>query len=347
MRPVAHDISDSPPHVCCVRSPGICCTASAVQLFEAAREEPVPRLVTVSFGSCMSTENRSLVSIVLGSYNRKNFLIRAIESVRLNGITVPYEIIVVDGGSTDGALEWLTNQSDVIGIIQHNRQSMAGASSQKRSWGYFMNLGFKCAEGRYVVMISDDSLLVPGAVMNGVYHCEALKREGRNIGAVAFYWRNWPEQQDYWVGLTHGEKMFVNHGLYVRTALQEVGWIDEDRYCFYCADGDLCLKLWEQGYEVVDCPTSFVEHFSHANREVRQSNFLHEAGDLKAYQDRWQGIFYDPAKPNLQDWMYLAYEDHTRTADRFQQAKHNARIAGSRFADNLPRWLKWRNLWRV
>jgi glycosyltransferase involved in cell wall biosynthesis len=257
------------------------------------------------------------VSIVLGTYNRKEFLKEAIQSIRQNGITVPYEIIAVDGGSTDGSTEWLIAQPDIITIVQHNRSGSGNQVRKRKSWGYFMNLGFKCAEGEYIVMISDDSLLVPGAVMNGVRHCETLRQEGRNVGAVAFYWRNWPEQQEYWVGLTHGEKMFVNHGLYVRTALQEVAWIDEDRYQFYCADGDLCLKLWEQSYEVVDCPTSFVEHFSHANLVVRQSNLESERTDRTAYEERWRGIFFDPSKPNTRDWIYLAHEDTTRTAERF------------------------------
>ncbi|MCK4664982.1 MAG: glycosyltransferase [Bacteroidales bacterium] len=44
------------------------------------------------------------ISVVLGSYNRKPFLEKAIESVRNNNIHLPYEIIVVDGGSTDGSL---------------------------------------------------------------------------------------------------------------------------------------------------------------------------------------------------------------------------------------------------
>jgi glycosyltransferase involved in cell wall biosynthesis len=98
------------------------------------------------------------ISIVLGSYNRRKFLEGAIHSVRKNGIKVPYEIIVVDGGSTDGTLRWLNKQKDIITIVQHNRGSFRGKPVERRSWGYFMNLGFKCARGRFIVMISDDTL---------------------------------------------------------------------------------------------------------------------------------------------------------------------------------------------
>jgi len=261
--------------------------------------------------------NTREISVVLGSYNRKWLLKLAIESVRENGITVPYEIIVVDGGSTDGSLQWLARQKDIITVIQHNRGTFRGKPIQRRSWGYFMNLGFKCAQGKYILMISDDCLLVPGAAMNGLQHAEALRAAGRNVGAVAFYWRNWPGQKDYCVGLTLGDKMFVNHGMYLRRALEHVGWIDEERYRFYHADGDLCLKLWAQGYEVVDCPEAFVEHFTHANSPVRQSNLEQQRVDWAAYLDRWTGIFYSPDEQSAGGWVYRAHEDAYRTAMRF------------------------------
>ena len=272
----------------------------------------------------MREESSSVVSVVLGSYNRRAFLKAAIESIRRNGITVPYEIIVVDGGSTDGAQEWLTRQSDVITIIQHNRTGKGEKSSGRRSWGYFMNLGFKCAEGQYVVMMSDDSLLVPGAVMNGLKHCETLRAQGRTVGAGAFYWRNWPEQKDYWVGLTLGQKMFVNHGMYLRSALEHVGWIDQDRFQFYYADGDLCLKLWQQGYEVVDCPAAFVEHFTQTNQKVRESNLVGERSDWNAYIDKWQGIFYHADEPEIGTWVTMAHEDPNQTARWFPVAGTSA-----------------------
>jgi GT2 family glycosyltransferase len=258
------------------------------------------------------------VSVVLGSYNRLPFLKRTLESIRRELEGMPSgEIIVVDGGSADGTLRWLVGQKDVITIVQHNRGTWHAKPLENRSWGYFMNLGFKCAQGKFILMVSDDCLLVPGSVKNGVTHFESLLSEDRKIGAVAFYWRNWPEQKDYWVGLTLGDKTFVNHGLFLRTAVEEVNWIDEERYHFYHADGDLCLKLWHAGYEVVDCPDAFVEHYSHANLAVRTSNLDRQKQDWQAYLARWTGIFYDPGKENLSDWKYQSYSDPFNTAALF------------------------------
>lgn len=261
--------------------------------------------------------NDTQFSFVLGSYNRKRLLKAAIQSIRNNEILVPYEIIVVDGGSTDGSLSWLSKQKDIITILQHNRGRFRGRPVKKRSWGYFMNLGFKCAQGKFIVMISDDTLLVPGSVMNALDQYKDLTTQGRNIGAIAFQWREWPQEQEYKVGLTLGEKMFVNHGMFVRNALEDVGWIEEELYQFYHADGDLCLKLWQRGYEVVDCPGAFVEHFRHANPAGRKHHMQKQRSDWSAYLHRWTGIFYDPNADNTGGWRYCDYKDPYITVKKF------------------------------
>jgi GT2 family glycosyltransferase len=286
-----------------------------------------------------------LVSIVLGSYNRLPFLIATLESVRMETTGMNYEIIVVDGGSDDGSLEWLVEQKDVITIVQHNRGIWQGKAIERRSWGYFMNLGFKAAQGKYILMISDDCLLVPGALLNGVEQFEILLNEGKKVGALAFYWRNWPEKQVYRVGLALGEKMFVNHGLFLRGALDEVGWIDETTYMFYHADSDLGLKLWQAGYEVLDASQSYVEHWSHANQKVRSGNAKSQPQDWANYLEKWKGIFYDPQHPNSKDWIYRDFVDPTDTAEKFTEIQKKfernlKRLNYNNFAKRIVKKLK-------
>jgi glycosyltransferase involved in cell wall biosynthesis len=258
------------------------------------------------------THHDPVVSVVLGSYNRHAFLKATLESVRADGQDIPYEIIVVDGGSTDGSFQYLAKQKDVITIIQHNGGKLHGKNKERRSWGYFMNLGFKAAQGKYILMISDDCLLIPGALRNGVEQFEKMLAEGKKLGAIAYYWRNWPEQEKYWAGLTFGNRYFVNHGLYLRTALLEINFIDEQNYRFYYADSDLALRLAQAGYICADASRSYVEHYSHANQHLRRSNETAIQNDKDHFVTRWSHLGI-PAY----DWVEKEYDDPGGTALKY------------------------------
>lgn len=261
--------------------------------------------------------NRALFSVVLGSYNRGRLLRHAIETVRDNAAFAKYEIIVIDGGSTDGSLEWLLQQKDVITIVQHNRGEFLGRPIERRSWGYFMNLGFKAAQGKYVLMISDDCILLPNAIERGILVFEERLAQGKKIAAAAFYFRNWPGDHEYYVQRTLGGKLMVNHGLFLREALEEVDWADEENYVFYKADGDLCLRLWQAGYEIIDAPGAFVEHYLDANEAVRLQNNAMLEQDKRTYASRWRRLaLVSKAKGNMGK-KTLNFEDPQHTAERY------------------------------
>lgn len=255
------------------------------------------------------------ISIILGSYNRINFLKKTIDSIRQEVENVKHEIIVIDGGSNDGSAEWLLKQKDIITIIQHNRGTFKKKIIERKGWGYFMNLGFRAASGKFILMLSDDCLLVPHSVKNALDELDQLEKSNRKIGAMAFFWRNWPEMKNYWVGTTFG-KIFVNHGIYLKEALENVDFINVSDYSFYHADGDLSLKIWHAGYEIIASSNSYVEHFTHANVNVRNSNLNKQAIDYDVYIKKWKnynftGIVYQ------EDWLYKDYYDRYETYRRF------------------------------
>ena len=258
---------------------------------------------------------KDFISIVIASYQRKVLLQKTIESIRTNNIKLPFEIIVVDGGSDDGSIEWLTQQKDIITIVQHNRGDFNGKPIKRKSWGYFMNLCFKAAQGFFVLMLSDDCLLLPDAVNNAIDLYSHLQSAGKKIGGIAFYFRNWPEEDRYYVRKTLGGKLMVNHGIFLKEALESVNYADEDRYIFYKADGDLCLKMWQAGYEIIDCPTSFVEHYYDPDESVRHTNNAVLKQDKKAYKKRWQGIYYSSNKSSLREKLYSEMKDENYTAE--------------------------------
>ncbi|KKP24483.1 MAG: hypothetical protein SZ59_C0002G0329 [candidate division TM6 bacterium GW2011_GWF2_28_16] len=262
--------------------------------------------------------NRSLISVVLGSYNRYDFLKLTIDSVRKELVDIPHEIIVVDGGSTDGVVNWLIKQKDIITILQHNRGIWRGKSIEKRSWGYFMNLGFRASNSKYVCMISDDCLLLPGAIKNGLKLFEEQLNNNQKIGAVAFYAREWNKETNYCVRYTVGKKLYVNHGIYLKQALCDVNFINEDDYFFYNADSDLCLKMWQLGYKIIDSKESFVEHYPHANIKIRSQNHEKYLQDAEVFLKNWKDVFYDGTKESLGFASYIKHEDVFRTGDKYK-----------------------------
>jgi glycosyltransferase involved in cell wall biosynthesis len=279
----------------------------------------------------MNTKISSKISVILGSYNRGQFLPLTITSVRQELKETLYEIIVVDGGSDDGSLQWLQQQKDILTIIQHNRGVWKGKEIKRRSWGYFMNLAFKCAQGKFVCMLSDDCILIPGAIKNGINHAEKQMKLGCKVGAVAFYFRDWSREEDYHVGYTLGENMYVNHGLYLRKAVNEVNYVDEDNFFFYNADGDLSLKIWKKGYSVIDSPNSYVEHYPYANIPIRKTNYKKFKQDLDRYLDKWEGIFYDRKKNNLGKIISKKFKDPLLTGDLFLQMHKQIELNNPQF----------------
>jgi len=267
---------------------------------------------------------KPIISIVLGTYNRFNFLKLFLDSLRKEMGSFPYETIIIDGGSTDGTLLWLIEQKDIILILQHNHGEWNGKKIERKPWGYFMNLGFKCAQGKYICMLSDDCLIVPGSIINGYNLFEQKLKEGVNVGAIAFYWRDYPDtpiesffehsqsSTKYKIGQVYGNKMFVNHGMYLRKAIEDVGYIDEENYFFYYADVDLSLKIWQKGYIIIDSPNSYIEHFSHANLTARKSNLEQIKKDSDSFH-KWEQIYGNSAG----DLIEKEFNDPYRVYEKF------------------------------
>lgn len=234
-----------------------------------------------------SIEPPPTVSVVIGSYNRASLLRLAVQSVRENFSGLEGEIIVVDGGSTDGSIEYLSAQQDVISIIQHNRYSQDGRERRRKSWGGFMNMGFRAAAGRYVVMISDDCLLYSDAISNSIKHVESAEATGLKVGACAYFYRNWPDERDYYVQRTLGGNLMVNHGLYLKSALEDVGYADEDNYAFYKADTDLSLRIWRAGYSITASEKAICDHYIGRAEKARASNMKLIEQDRAAMRKLW------------------------------------------------------------
>ena len=205
------------------------------------------------------------ISVVMGSKNRKNLIKATINSIRNNGFNGNIEIIVVDGGSTDGTCNWLAKQKDVFTIIQPNYSVIndKGIKVRAHSWGEFMNIGFKTAHSDYICMVSDDLILAPGCLQKGYDEMKRRIDVGEKIGGGAFFFREYPRGTDYHVAWSFGKFVNVNHGFYYKPALASVGWLDEKSFNFYQGDVDIIMRLNEKGLSTIPLYGCFALHLSH------------------------------------------------------------------------------------
>lgn len=112
-------------------------------------------------------------SIVIPSYNRHEYVGLAIDSVLSQSFT-DCEVVVVDDGSTDGAIEVLKSYGSRITLIcQENRGAEAARTR-----------GVAAACGEYVVLLDNDDMLFPTALATYDRLIRTLHEPSVILGAV-------------------------------------------------------------------------------------------------------------------------------------------------------------------
>ncbi len=206
-------------------------------------------------------------SIVIPAFNQLSYCRQCIESL-LQYMRPPYQLILVDNGSTDGVGEYFDSIPGATVIhAEKNLGFPAGA-----------NLGLRCARG-HVVMLNSDVLVTEGWL-------ERLKRallSADDIG-MAGPVSNYALGDQYIDGLTlrnqeeiHAfarkravEKAGQAHDVYALTgfcllirdaALAKVGLFDESFGIGNFEDTDYCYRMRAAGYRMVVAEDCFVFHY--------------------------------------------------------------------------------------
>jgi GT2 family glycosyltransferase len=178
-----------------------------------------------------------MISICIPTYNRLPYLKKCLDSI-FNGFKeYPYEIIIADGGSTDGTLEYLRGL-DKVKLIEQGE--LTGAVKA-------CNVCFKAAKGDYLALVTDDFVIFPDIMIKA---CKCMDQE-KQIGLVG------PKMQETKYGNLHNillwdkpywilsPKVFI----FRAEVLKEIGYFDEHFRTYYI-DADVPLMVLKFGYTI-------------------------------------------------------------------------------------------------
>lgn len=187
------------------------------------------------------------LSIVTGTYNRLKHLQKFVYSVRMSvgGLRFPYEIVLVDGGSKDGTIEWCLDQPDVV-LIEQGK--LLGAVKA-------FNAGASAARGRYVILANDDVEFVWESILNAY----AFIVQNPTVGIGCFYQnrndKDW--HVEYMSATKDGKPVSVPYGqvcILPKELGDKVGWWGDQTHT-YGGDNELSCNVLQLGLEVkpVEC----------------------------------------------------------------------------------------------
>ncbi|CAN5719624.1 MAG: glycosyltransferase family 2 protein [Pyrinomonadaceae bacterium] len=119
---------------------------------------------------------RPAISVVIPTFNRAVLAVQAVQSVFAQTFS-PYEVIVVDDGSTDNTNEVLAAFKGAPNFRYHY-QPNSGRSTAR-------NQGFSLAQGDFILFLDSDDLLFPDALAQ-LYGAAQNSAAGMIVGQVQF-----------------------------------------------------------------------------------------------------------------------------------------------------------------
>ena len=96
------------------------------------------------------------ISIIIPNFNGKQFLKECLNSIKKQNFS-PYEVIIIDNGSTDGSVEYLNENYPEFALIQ-NQDNLGFATA--------VNQGIKISNAEYVFLLNNDTELEDDCLSN-------------------------------------------------------------------------------------------------------------------------------------------------------------------------------------
>lgn len=220
--------------------------------------------------------NQKELSVIIVSYNVKDFLLAAIASV-YNHVTFSFEIIVIDNNSSDNSIEAIKEKyPEVITIENKDNKGFSEANNQ----------GFEIANGDFILMLNPDAELLDNNIVTAkerILNSKAnilvgpgLQNPDSSLQVSAWRFQNvfahlleafflnklfYPFNYSL-AGLKDPMKVDSISGaciLMKRDLIQTVGGLDNN--LFWMDDVDLCYRVKKTGGDNLYFPNWQVKHF--------------------------------------------------------------------------------------
>ena len=177
-----------------------------------------------------------MLSIITPNLNNAKYLEDNIKSIMPLGI--PYEHIIVDGGSTDESLEIISRYKHIKLLHQKEKTGMYGAIHQ----------GFLEAKGEYITWVNADDRIVPSG-FEKMYNIASNKKYDFIYSNGNYLFTN-DNHVEFGKGRRFG-KFFLKHGMipaiqpsviFSKELYNEVGGLNYNNFKI-CGDLDLFVRM--------------------------------------------------------------------------------------------------------
>jgi GT2 family glycosyltransferase len=230
------------------------------------------------------------ISVVVVTWNRRDLLRSCLQSLTLQNLNQPFEVVVVDNGSGDSSPEMVLRE---YGKSTKFRMELI-RNLENRGFCAANNQGFAASDTEFVALLNNDAEAEPdwlaklatafdGRPDVGMAASKILVREDpRRIDKAGHL--IYPDGQNRGRGsgeLDEGqydrvEEMLWPDGcaaMYRRAMLDEIGGFDEDFFA-YADDAELGLRAQIAGWKCLYIPDAVVRHHRGATLGLRSSRRL-------------------------------------------------------------------------
>ena len=205
-------------------------------------------------------QNRSIVNIIIPTYNNNNQLSQCVNSM-LNTYTIwPFKIIIVNNGDKNSSLKVPDRFIDKIKLVEPDGNL---------GWTGGIKEGLKHCDGD-IVLFANDDIFIPPSSANWLHSMVRILQNNRNLAAVGPSTNCAMGLQNIWSDTTSMRQyssFLIGFCMLVdRNKLDEVGGIDLN---FPTGDDiDLSIRFRNNGYLLCVDKSTFVYHhgFQTGNR---------------------------------------------------------------------------------